>query len=280
MASSDALTPATPEPSDGRLVEQLAEGSPEALAVLYDRHARLVFATALRLTGDRGAAEEIVQETFLALWNRAELFDAARGSLVGWLQVIARNRSIDHLRGTRRRVPALPLSAFQADGPDGDATLEWLVASGEALAAGRDADAPEDAVTRGETRDAVLAAVDRLDEPERQVILLAYRDGLSQSEIAVRLGWPLGTVKTRTRRSLRRLRRALEAVGGSEADARPAWSPDRDRNRAARPGVETASASNGGPDPDRAALEPQPGAGVPPSAWPARGCLCEVASCS
>src|SRR5437762_10142975 len=94
---------------DAALVRSVAAGSQDALAALYDRHADAIYATASRLTSDRHIAEEVVQETFLALWNRAELFNPAAGSLAAWLHTIARNRTVDRLRALGRRPSLLPL---------------------------------------------------------------------------------------------------------------------------------------------------------------------------
>src|SRR5260221_4908657 len=107
-------TPAVTE--DVALVRAVARGSQDAFAALYDRHAGAVHAAASRLTTDRQIAEEVVQETFLALWNRAELFDPATGSLAAWLHTIARNRTVDRLRAGARR-PRL-VSAALTGGPD------------------------------------------------------------------------------------------------------------------------------------------------------------------
>src|SRR6187401_2754020 len=125
--------------SDATLVRAVAEGSHDALAALYDRHADAVFASASRLTSDRGLAEEVVQETFLALWNRAETFDPSVGSLAAWLHTIARNRTVDRLRAAGRRPTLLPLSSVAGSGygggdePDADA-LERVLASGAIVA--------------------------------------------------------------------------------------------------------------------------------------------------
>ena len=199
------------------LVRQVAQGSEGALASLYDRHSGAVFRLALSVNRDHGVAEEVVQETFLALWNRAELFDPGLGSPVTWLLAIARNRAIDRVRSTARRVPAAPFSALVGDQPDEASAVDWLVESGEILAVGAPEPGPEMALTASETQAAVARAIAALDGPERQTILLAYRDGLSQSEIAARLGWPIGTVKTRSRRALRRLRESLEAHAAAES---------------------------------------------------------------
>lgn len=206
--------------TDVALIEQMIGGSEAALGVLYERHSGAVFARALRLTRDRSVAEEVVQETFLTLWDRAELYDPSRGTLAGWLVAIARNRCVDRARAAARRVPAAPFSSVLGEGLDDAASLDWLLESSRPLGAAQPEPGPEMAILTREIRAAVTAAVVDLGAAERQAILLAYRDGLSQSEIAERLGWPLGTVKTRTRRALRTLRDALErpVAGSSDED--------------------------------------------------------------
>jgi len=199
----------TGAPDDAALVRDVAAGSEEALGALYDRHVSAVFATASRLTSDRQIAEEVVQETFLALWNRAELFDPMSGSLAAWLHTIARNRAVDRLRAMGRRPNLIALSdARGADEPD-TAALERIASSGTVLGGARPWPDPEASLDAAELRTSLRDALDGMPEVERTVILLAYRDDLTQSEIAQRLGWPLGTVKTRTRRALLRLRMAI-----------------------------------------------------------------------
>lgn len=196
--------------SDAALVRAVAGGSEDALATLYDRYADGIHAAAYRLTADRGMAEEVVQETFLALWNRAELFDPATGSLAAWLHAIGRNRTVDRLRAAGRR-PTLVSVSGRDDEPD-IAALDRLLTDGSVLGGAQPDHGPEAAAQASELRATVASAIGELPEPERQVIVLAYRDGLSQSEIASRLGWPIGTVKTRTRRALGRLRNAIEGL--------------------------------------------------------------------
>lgn len=212
---------------DEELVSRVAQGSDLALASLYDRHASAVFRTALSVSRDRGVAEEVVQETFLTLWDRAERFDPARGSLSAWLSTIARNRAIDRHRANSRRLDAAPFSVLTADQPDPAATVEWLVAAGRLVGAGAPEPEPDVAVTRSEAGVAVETALIDLTAPERQAILLAYRDGLTQSEISTHLGWPLGTVKTRSRRALRRLRVALEPMAATRTPSSLERQPDR-----------------------------------------------------
>ena len=214
--------------ADARLVQLLVEGSEDALARLYDRHSPAVFAVATRTSRDRWVAAEVVQETFLALWNRAEVFDPSRGSLRAWLMTIAHNRAVDHLRRASRHDRAAAFSSFgDADETDGS-TIEWLAASGEPVAAAGPEPGPELALSGKETRASITDALASLAPLEQSVIALAYDAGLSQSEIAVHLGWPIGTVKTRTRRALRHLRDRLESSQG-DARARDAVAIRGDR---------------------------------------------------
>ena len=198
---------------DAAVVLEMAAGSEAALETLYDRYATAIFAAAYRLTSDRGTAEEVVQETFLALWNRAETFDPTAGSLAAWLHAIARNRTIDRLRAAGRRPSLVALSS--AAGPDEDADAGARAARLGRLGRRRGA-APDRVPSRpiaavGLREAHPARALATMPEAERTVILLAYQEELSQSEIAERLGWPLGTVKTRTRRALLRLREGLGA---------------------------------------------------------------------
>jgi len=203
---------------DVAVVRRMAAGSEAALETLYDRYASAIFAAVYRLTSDRGTAEEVVQETFLALWNRAETFDPAAGSLAAWLHAIARNRTIDRLRAAGRRPPLVALSAAAAPDEDANQALERLVSDGSIVGGARPAPGPEQALESAGVQEAIGLAIAGMPEDERTVILLAYQEELSQSEIAARLGWPLGTVKTRTRRALQRLRRGLGAEFGPGAD--------------------------------------------------------------
>lgn len=210
---------------EGAVVAAVAGGSEAALASLYDRHVNSIFATAFRLTGDRSVAEDVVQEVFLTLWNRAERFDPAVGSLAAWLGTIARNRAVDRLRAASRRPQLVSLSRMSAEDEPDSSALERMASTRGTVGGVVDLDAgdPADLLATAETQAAVAAALAAMAEPEREVILLAYRDDLTQSEISTRLGWPLGTVKTRTRRALLRLRIALAEVHGDElAPAPPA----------------------------------------------------------
>lgn len=203
------MTERSPGPDDDAvLVRQLAAGSETALGTLYDRYGDAIFAAAYRLTSDRGAAEEVVQETFLTLWNRAELFDPAAGSLAAWLHAIGRNRAVDRLRAAGRRPRLVALSSPGTDETETQG-LERAVASGTVVAGAVQPPGPEAAADAAGLREAIRSAIESMPDVERLVILLAYQEELSQTEIADRLEWPLGTVKTRTRRALLRLREAL-----------------------------------------------------------------------
>jgi RNA polymerase sigma-70 factor (ECF subfamily) len=199
------------EADDAVLVLAVAAGSEDAFGALYDRHVGGVHAVAFRMTGDRGTAEEVVQETFLALWNRAEVFDPGVASLGTWLRSIARNRAVDRLRAAGRRPQLVALPGGTGD-DEASASMERLdpdlAVFGGAV---RDPD-PELMAEAVDTREAIAEALAGMPEDERTVLLLAYQQELSQSEIAERLGWPLGTVKTRTRRALARLRGVLDAA--------------------------------------------------------------------
>jgi RNA polymerase sigma-70 factor, ECF subfamily len=194
---------------EAALVREIVDGSQAALAAIYDRHVDAVYATASRLTADRQIAEEVVQETFLALWNRAELFNPQAGSLAAWLHTIARNRTVDRLRAAGRRPNLVPLSAASGQDEADSAALDRLVASGTVLGGASIGLGPEGELEATELRRVLRDALAELPESERTAIVLAYREDLTQTEIAERLGWPLGTVKTRTRRALLRLREAL-----------------------------------------------------------------------
>ena len=173
------------EPTDGELIERIAEGDRPAFEELYRRYSRSVLGLALRRFGDRGRAEDASQEAFVAIWRSAGTYDAERGKGAPWLYAVARNAITDGLR----RTPEPP-----ADLPDGP--------SGEPDPAAR----AESAWQAWRVHRALVV----LSQNERTVIELAYWRGLSQSEIAASLGIPLGTVKTRTRSALARLAQELD----------------------------------------------------------------------
>lgn len=205
--------------TDAQLVAALVAGDQAALGELYDRHAAVLYRAALLRVGDRQLAEEILQDTYLALWNRAELFDERQGSLAAWLSTIARNRAIDRLRGLGRRPPQVPFSALLPEGErhgDQELPVHRLVDHDPS------ADDPAGMIDGAWLRAEVERALAGMPDVERDVIRLAYYEELSQSEIAARLDWPLGTVKTRTRRALARLRHSLNGIraDGEAGEAR------------------------------------------------------------
>jgi RNA polymerase sigma-70 factor (ECF subfamily) len=200
---------------DGFLASRIAAGDEAAFMEAYDRHADALFGVVTRLLGDRDTASEIVQETYLALWQRAALFDPGAGTMRGWLMRIARNRTIDRLRADARR-PRLARSIVGV-GEESERLERTPTAGGPA-------DDPEASFEARWTRAVVRTALTIVPPDERQVLVLAYDDGLSQSEIAERLAIPIGTVKSRTRRALARLREMLATV--------PDLASERQRGRA------------------------------------------------
>ena len=151
----------------------------------------------------------MVQETFLALWDRAETFDPAAGSVGGWLRTIARNRGVDRLRAAARRPTLVPYPVAAGTGEPDVGSLDRIATPATVMGGSIASPTPEEGLASAEMRRAIQAALATMPAEEREVIVLAYGDGLTQTEIAERLGWPLGTVKTRTRRALSRLREVL-----------------------------------------------------------------------
>ncbi len=195
---------------DRELVARIANGDERALGVAYDRHAAVLYAASVRMLADPLAAEEVVQDTFLALWSHAGSFDGAQGSLAAWLFAIARNRTLDHLRRASRRPRTEPTTAREDETDD---LLETRLASGMPVGDGSTATDPAETVSRRWAAAVVRAVLQTMPPLERAPLELAYDAGLTQQEVAVRLGWPVGTVKTRTRRGLLRLRELLEGSG-------------------------------------------------------------------
>jgi RNA polymerase sigma factor (sigma-70 family) len=199
------------ELDDARLVARIAAGEEGAFVIAYDRHANFLFGSVVRFLGDRDAAAEVVQDAFVTLWRRARQFDARSGSLLTWLLAIARHRAIDRLRADGRRPSrdSIRLDALTSDGGSsgtaaGGEIPRELIADGSTD--------PTSVATRRWTQSIVRTGIAELPENERQVILLGYAEDLSQAEIAERLEWPLGTVKSRTRRAMAQLRARLGPV--------------------------------------------------------------------
>lgn len=186
------------ELGDGELVAALAAGDVDALDVLYARYAGPAYSLAMRILGDPGQAEDVVQEAFVRVWKAAASFQATRGSLRSWLLTIVRNRALDHLRGTTRERDEVELQ-FEVRA-EGEGSNPWRE------------------VSRSLERQAVRDALDALPGEQRQVIELAYYGGHTQQEIARMVGAPLGTIKGRTRLALEKLSSYLQGRGLIEDD--------------------------------------------------------------
>ena len=178
---------------DSGLIHRLQSRDPKALSELYDRYGRLVYSLILRIVRNPSLAEDLVQETFLRIWIRAGSFDAERGAIGAWVLTVARNRAIDHVRSTDGRMQS------------GVVDLEKL----ENLA--RFATFDVDALSLDRQR-RLKSAFEKLTPNQRQVIDMAYFEGMSQTEMSERLQQPLGTVKTWTRSALKILREELAGV--------------------------------------------------------------------
>jgi RNA polymerase sigma-70 factor, ECF subfamily len=204
-------TGVTPEgvSQDSDLVRAIAEGDSEALGALYDRHGSAVMGLCLRILGVRADAEEVLSDVFLQVWEQAERYEPSRGNVIGWLLTVARSRAIDRLRsvGRRERVVA---------GSDDPAGAADRAATGSSA---RGEQGPYRDASLGEQRARVEAALGALEPAQRRAVELSFFEDLSHSEIAQKLGEPLGTVKSRIRQGLIRLREGLRAQYGPEAHA-------------------------------------------------------------
>jgi RNA polymerase sigma-70 factor (ECF subfamily) len=171
----------------------VADGDQSALTALYDSTSRLVFGLVLRVVTDRSTAEEVLLDVYTQVWRQASTYDAKRGAPLAWLMTIARTRGIDRLRSGKHE----------------HQHKESLDSIGEITAG---APSPEEDTVTAERRSLVRSALETLSAEQREVIELAYYSGLSHSEIALRLGQPLGTVKTRTRLGMIKLRDMLRPM--------------------------------------------------------------------
>jgi RNA polymerase sigma-70 factor (ECF subfamily) len=171
--------------TDGELIQRTGAGDRTAFEKLYQRYARPVFGLALRRLGDRGRAEDALQETFVSVWRSASTYKPERGPGAPWLYGVARNAIVDRSRARNEPPAEAPDEPSLEAGPDERAEGSWV-------------------------QWRVHRALETLPEREREVIALAYWSDLSQSEVAEKLGIPLGTVKTRTRAALAHLAEALE----------------------------------------------------------------------
>jgi RNA polymerase sigma-70 factor (ECF subfamily) len=181
---------------DREIAARLKQRDAAAMAELYDKYGALLYSVVLRSVTNPATAEDLVQETFLRIWNRIHTFDVERGRLEGWIVTIARNRAIDYLRSLRSQ----PVEATTS--------LEDLEHSGWFVTKETEADR----LTR---RRSVGAALNSLNEEQREVLELTHFQGLTQTEIAQRLHKPLGTVKSLVRSALKVLRTSAVGAGGS-----------------------------------------------------------------
>lgn len=189
----------SPESTDVELLDRVIQGDDAALGTLYDRHATLVFKLAMAILGSSDDAEEVIGDVFMHAWRRGADFDPERASVRGWLTMVARSRALDRLRSRQRHQATLERAATHS--PDGAALA---ITHPE----------PTDRRTYvARVREALDSALSHLSSDQRRAIELAYFGGLSQSEIAQRLGEPLGTVKTRIRDGMRALRARAEGEG-------------------------------------------------------------------
>ena len=192
-SSKFILLPETVQTSDIELLQNIARGDEAALAALYDQYRTILFGLLLRILHNRAEAEDVLQEVFLQVWQRAGNFDAERGKPFTWLVTLTRSRAIDRIRALGSRERTVEEATRETEDVIFDAEQNAILAQ------------------RGEV---VRQALDKLQEEQRQILMLAYFDGFSQSEIAEKLGTPLGTVKTRMRTGMIRLRELL----GKQAD--------------------------------------------------------------
>ena len=176
--------------NEADLARRLRARDPKAMGELYDRYGRLVYSLIFRVVRNTAAAEDLTQETFLRIWNRAQAFDADRGSLGAWIVTVARNRAIDHVRSADGRHAARTVDLVHAEHPANFAGFE------------------DGALTLDRAR-RLKDAFEKLTPSQKTVIELAYYEGLSQTEMAERMQQPLGTVKTWVRAALKTLRDQL-----------------------------------------------------------------------
>ena len=175
---------------DEELARRLQRRDPDAMKDLYDRFGRVAYSVVLTIVRDASIAEDLVQETFLRVWNRIQAFEPGRGALGPWLVAIARNRAIDHVRSSASRIDR---NAFELDVREHPSLF---------------VDMEREVVNTDHAR-IIRAAMAKLSENQRKVIELAYYEGLSQTEMAERMGQPLGTIKTWVRMALGILREEL-----------------------------------------------------------------------
>ena len=186
------MTAPTREGLDSLLVERMMAGDEDALAILYDRYAGMLYAMLMRILKDTHAAEEVLQDLFLQLWRNAAQFDSSRGSLPAWLLVIGRNRALSRLRRRdRREVFPEDSEGFSIEMVPSPANLE-------------------DAAARTQLIERLKNVLATLPAEQREAVELAYFEGMTQTEIARRTGSPLGTVKSRVRAAMQSLKQFFD----------------------------------------------------------------------
>ena len=185
---------------DEQLITLIANGEKDALEVFYNRYARPVFSLARYMLRDPSLAEEATQDVFLNLWLKAASYNPERGAPKSWFMSVAHHRIVDVIKSRNRRLQSSNSAPHEL--------LDLHPTAG---------DSTEDAAHRNIARDEILEVLGRLPEEQRRVLVMAYFEGYSQSEIASRLGEPLGTVKTRARLGIQKLRAAM--VQGEDGPA-------------------------------------------------------------
>ena len=187
----DTIQPSFDPTGDQELIVRLRAQDQSALNLLYERYSGVVYALALRIIGQSADAEDIVVDSFWQVWQQAANYDVSRGQLRSWIVTIARSRALDRLR-VIRRTPTV-------DSEEADTARRVLASD----------DNPEQETWQAEQSAIVSAALAALPKEQREALELAYYQGLSQSEVAARLGEPLGTIKTRIRLGMMKLREQL-----------------------------------------------------------------------
>jgi RNA polymerase sigma-70 factor (ECF subfamily) len=205
------LSPGSDRPAedDFALMDAVASRDQGALSLLYDRHASAVLGVCIRILKERGEAEEVTGDVFTEVWERAARYDATRGHPVAYLLNLARSRAIDRLRTRTRRERIIVDADAGTSSPGASRRPVEAVAAGSPFA-----DARTD-----QMRSHIEQAMSGLHPEQKRALILAYFDGMSHSEVASALGEPLGTVKTRIRQGLLRLRESLDVLYGEGAQS-------------------------------------------------------------
>ena len=188
--------------NDRELLRAIASRDREAFQKLYDRHSGMLYSLALRILSDRNEAEDVLQDAFVQVWKTASSYDEGRGKPLGWFIMLVRSRAIDHLRSRRTRARVSESAANQNIPVDAGGT-------------------PAEEALSSEEQRAVRRALQALPEEQRIPIEMAYFGGLTQFEIAQRLGQPLGTVKTRIRTGMMHLREQFGGGGAGRKERTP-----------------------------------------------------------